>query len=190
MSEPSEPSEPSELSELREAVAGLRAREEIRELLHRYGFAADAGDALAWSRAWADDAVYDGSAGQLAGRDQFYAAIDDPDGTHKREIESHGSLHTVGGVIIRVDGDRAWAEGHALVWVRAGRGYRVYSLTYNHWDLHRTRGSAGSPGSAGSASSAGSAGSWEITRRLSRAVEPGAARHVLQAWASTGPVSP
>lgn len=156
----------TELSELRDTVADLRAREDIRELLHRYGFAADIGDALTWSRTYAADGVYDGAGGQISGRGQFYAALDDPGGTHKREIESHGSLHTVGGLIIRVDGQRAWAEGHALVWVRAGGGYRVYSLTYNHWDLART------------------AGSWEITRRVSRPVAPGAARQVLTEWAS------
>jgi SnoaL-like domain len=155
----------SELSELRSVVADLLAREEIRELLHRYGFAADTGDALAWSRVFAADGVYDGVNGQLVGRDQFYQALDDPDGMHKRDIESRGSLHTVGGLTIQVDGLQAWAEGHALVWVRAEDGYRVYSLTYNHWDLRRT------------------SDSWEITRRLSRPVAPGSARSIFTAWA-------
>lgn len=160
----------SELSELSRVVAGLIAREEIRELLYRYGFAADTGNALMWSRTYAADGVHDGPDRQIVGRDQFYAALADPDDTHKRDIESRGSLHTVGGLTIRVDGRRAWAEGHALVWVRAEEGYRVYSLTYNHWDLQCT------------------SGSWEITRRVSRPVAPGAAPSVFTSWVNAGPV--
>jgi hypothetical protein len=159
----------SELDELRGLVEDLRAREEIRELLHRYGFAADTGDALAWSRTYAADGVYDGPGARITGRDQLYAVLADPGGTHQQEIESRGSLHTVGGLIIRVDGERAWAEGHALVWTAAGDGYRVYSLTCNHWDLRRC------------------AGWWEITRRVSRPVAPGTARQVLASWTATGP---
>jgi hypothetical protein len=160
----------SELSELRSVVADLSAREEIRELLYRYGFAADTGDALTWSHTYAADGIYDGVDRKIVGRDQFYAALDDPEDTHKRDIESRGSLHTVGGLTIRVNGRGAWAEGHALVWVRAEEGYRVYSLTYNHWDLQRT------------------SGMWEITRRVSRPVAPGGARSVLTSWVNAGPL--
>ena len=59
---------------------------------------------------------------------------------------------------------RAWAEGPALVWIRAGQGYAVYALSYNHWDLQKN------------------AGRWEILRRVGQPVAPGVASQVLKAW--------
>ena len=150
-------------------VADLEAREEIRELLCRYGFAADTGSGREWSETYAPDGVYDAAAGKMTGRASFAHAIDDPDGVHKRDIESKGSLHTYGPVLIRVRGDDAWAEGPALVWVRGQQpGWHAFTLSYNHWDLHR-RG-----------------GRWEVTRRLSRPVAPGLAREVFTGWRSAG----
>jgi len=145
-------------------VAELQAREEIRELFSRYGLSADTGDARAWSEVWAREGVYDGAGGRIQGRQAFFDAIEDPQATHKREIEGKGSLHTTGSLMIRVNGDDAWAEGPTLVWVGEGEGYRIYSLSYNHWDLHKTD------------------GRWEIVRRMSRPVAPGNAGQVFRAW--------
>lgn len=101
----------------------------------------------------------------MEGRAAFQAGIEDPDGVHKREIEGQGSLHTTGPLTIRVDGDQAWAEGHTLVWVgQDAGGYRIYTLSYNHWDLeHRD-------------------GRWQIAKRVSRPVAPGNASKVFTAW--------
>lgn len=153
------------LAELASAVAELRAREEIRELFNQYCFAADTGSSQEYADTFAADGVYDGPTNRISGRDKFFTAIDDPNGTHKRDIEGRGSLHTVGGLTIAVDGSRAWVEGHGIVWIRDGDdGYRVYSMTYNHWDLERTN------------------GVWEITLRRSRPVSPDVAPTVLRSW--------
>jgi hypothetical protein len=162
---PAPAAERDRLAALEAKVQDLEAKEEIRELFNRYGFTADTGDAKGWSEVWAKDAVYDGAAGQITGREAFYNSIADPNGVHKREIEGKGSLHTTGSLTIRVNGDTAWAEGPTLVWVRTDQGgYRVFTLSYNHWDLRRAE------------------GRWEIVRRLSRPVAPGNAPQVFTAW--------
>jgi len=155
---------PDRLSAMEARLAALEAKEEIRELFSRYGFAADTGDAKGWSEVWAENAVYERGDAAIKGRTAFFRSIDDPNGTHKREIEGKGSVHTTGPLMIRVDGAKAWAEGPALVWVRSGQGYAVYALSYNHWDLQKN------------------AGRWEIVRRVGRPVAPGVATAVLNAW--------
>lgn len=152
------------LAALEAEVAELRAKDEIREMFNLYGFTADTGDAKGWSEVWAPDAVYDGVGGKMAGREQFRASIEDPNGVHKREIEGKGSLHTTGPLTIRVKGDEAWAEGHTLVWVRDGANWRPFTLSYNHWDLKLID------------------GRWRIAKRFSRPVSPGMAGQVFTAW--------
>ena len=146
----------------------LEAKEEIRDLFNRYGFAADTGEAQTWSEVWASDAVYERADAQIRGRDAFRKSIDDPAGAHKLQIEGPGSLHTTGPIMIEVTGDTAWAEGPALVWVRNQEGYSVYTLSYNHWDLERRD------------------GRWEIVRRIGRPVAPNNAKIVYRSWKTGG----
>lgn len=156
------------LERLERELADLKAKEEIRELFNRYGFTADCGDAAGYSQVWAPDAVYEGNGHRMEGREAFRAGIADPDGIHKREIEGKGSLHTTGSLTIRVDGGKAWAEGATLVWVgQDAGGYRIFTLSYNHWDLER------------------SDGRWQIVKRVSRPVAPGNAPKVFTAWSAT-----
>jgi SnoaL-like domain len=162
----------AQVTALADQVTGLTAREEIRDLLCRYGFAADTGSAREWSETYAPDGVYENIAGTMTGRASFAQAIDDPDGVHKQQIESHGSLHTHGPIMIRVSGNEAWAEGPTLVWTREEQGWRPFALSYNHWDLRRR------------------AGRWEVSRRLSRPVAPAQAREVLTAWRTAVDISP
>jgi hypothetical protein len=147
-----------------ERLQALEAKEEIRELFNRYGFSADSGVAQAWSEVWAADAVYERADGSIEGRAAFFDSIENPDGVHKRLIEGPGSLHTTGPLTIAVDGDAAWAEGPALVWVRKEDGYVVFSLSYNHWDLRKQD------------------GRWEIVRRIGRPVGPGNAAATYRSW--------
>ena len=161
---PATAARPDRVAALESKLATLEAREEIRDLFSRYGFAADTGDAKGWSEVWAENAVYERGGAAIKGRAAFFRSIEEPAGVHKREIEGKGSVHTTGPVMIRVDGAKAWAEGPALVWTRSGQGYSVYALSYNHWELQKT------------------ASRWEIVRRVGRPVAPGAATEVLTAW--------
>jgi hypothetical protein len=155
---------PDRLAALEAKVDVLEAKEQIRELFTRYGFTADTGDAKGWSEVWAENAVYERGGTTMNGRAAFFRSIEDPEGTHKREIEGKGSVHTTGPLMIHVAGTKAWAEGPALVWTRSGQGYAVYALSYNHWDLQKDT------------------GRWEIVRRVGRPVAPGVASDVLKAW--------
>jgi len=155
---------PDRLAVLEARLGALEAKEAIRELFSRYGFAADTGDAKAWSEVWAENAVYDRAGTTMSGRAAFFKSIEDPAGAHKRDIESKGSAHTTGPLLIQVAGAKAWAEGPALVWIRSGQGYGVYALSYNHWELQKT------------------AGRWEIVRRIGKPIAPGVASEVLNAW--------
>jgi hypothetical protein len=152
------------LAELAARVKELEAKEDIRELFNRYGFAADTGDAKGWSEVWAENARFEMQGATLEGRANFFRSIDDPEGVHKQKIESRGSLHTTGGVTIGINGDEAWAEGSALVWVKGEGGYRPFTLSYNHWDLRKTN------------------GRWEILRRVARPVAPDNAQIVFKSW--------
>jgi hypothetical protein len=157
----------TDLDELAQVVFDLRAREEIRELLNSYAFSADTGDAKAWSETYAVDGVYDGSSAHIVGRTEFFDALDNPDGAHKREIESRGCLHTIGSLTIRINGTQAWAEGPSIVWVLGqDQVPRVYSMSYNHWDMARN------------------GERWEVALRRSRPVAPGNARAVYESWSS------
>ena len=153
-----------QIKALETRLRALEAKEEIRELFNRYAFTADTGDAKGWSEVWAEDAVYESSAVTIRGREAFFKSAADPNGTHLKDIVGKGSLHTTGPLTIRVDGSRAWAEGHTLVWVRQEQGYEIFALSYSHWDLRKT------------------AGRWEIKRRVSRPVAPGHADLVFKAW--------
>jgi hypothetical protein len=162
---PARAAAPDRIAALEKRLADLEAREQIRELFSRYGFTADTGDAKGWSEVWAKDAVYDSANGQIRGREAFFHSIEDPNGVHKQQIEGKGSLHTTGQLMIRVDGDKAWAEGPTLVWVRTDEGgYKIFTLSYNHWDLAKT------------------GGRWEIVKRISRPVAPKNAPQVFTAW--------
>jgi uncharacterized protein (TIGR02246 family) len=142
-------------------------REAIRELFNRYNFAADTGDAQAFAETWSDDGVLSTGRSLAQGRDKFLESINDPDGVHKVEIEGKGSLHTIGVLTIRIDGDEAWAEGPSVVWIREGKTFRAFVAAYNHWDLRKT------------------GGRWEVARREARTVAPGKAKEVWTAWRAT-----
>jgi len=139
-------------------------REAIRELFNRYNFAADTGNAQAFAETYAQDGVFSTGRGEVAGQAAFLQMIEDPDGVHKTQIEAKGSLHTIGSLTIRIDGDRAWAEGASVVWIREDKAFRAYVAAYNHWDLKKTD------------------GRWAVTRREARTVSPGKAKEVLRSY--------
>jgi len=95
---------PDRLAEIEARLGTLEAKEEIRELFSRYGFAADTGDARRWSEIWAENAVYERGGTTMSGRAAFFRSIEDPESTHKREIEGKGSVHTTGPLMIHVAG--------------------------------------------------------------------------------------
>jgi len=160
-------SEPDRIAALEARLQELEDKEAIREVLNAYNFSADTGDARGYAEIFTEDAVFDMGRARMEGRQRFHDAIADPEGTHKLAIEGKGSMHTVGPTTIRVEGEKAWAEGPTMVWVRDGDSFRVFTASYNHWDLEKRD------------------GRWEIARRIARAVSPGRAAEVWTAWRTT-----
>jgi hypothetical protein len=153
-----------EFAALQSRLDELEAKEAIRDLFQLYAFTADTGDSRGWSELWTEDCVFEPLGYVRQGRAQMYAANSDPDGIHKKDIEGKGSLHATGPVMIRVDGDKAWAEGSSIVWIKDGDAYRQFTMTYGHWDLERQN------------------GRWLIKHRKTRPVSPGRAADVWTAW--------
>ncbi|HEY3695860.1 nuclear transport factor 2 family protein [Phenylobacterium sp.] len=130
----------------------LEDQEKVRQCLARYGYNADLGRSEEYVAVWTDDGLYDlADDTKLAGKAQIRQMITSPAGAHKSEIENR-SLHTVGNLFIKIEGDTAWAEGYSVVFVKQADGVRPYTAGYNHWDFARD------------------GDGWLMSRRLRRAI--------------------
>lgn len=126
------------LARLEARLAQLEEVEHIRELLSTYGFNADLGRTPEYLDGWTEDGLYDLTEElRFAGRAELERLVADPDGMHKREIENR-SQHLVANLVIRVEGDTAWAEGYSLVPIAGKEAITIMSLAYNHWDFVRS----------------------------------------------------
>jgi uncharacterized protein (TIGR02246 family) len=136
----------------------------IQDVIVRYGLAVDLGDAERVADVFTEDAEFDvgGGATQVDTRKVVYRGREQI----KRDLvlgAGHQSLlpdcaHTIGPVVIRVDGDRAEATGYSRIYHREQKGRpgdhtALFRLGYNRWELARQRD-----------------GGWRIARRISRVV--------------------
>ena len=145
--------------------ARLQAAEDrlaIHDLIVRYGLAVDLGDAQGVADVFMLDAEFDvgsGSSGVDASNHVFKGHEE-----IKRDLvlgDGHQSLlpnsaHTIGPVIISLDGDRAEATGYSRIYHREDKGqstdhFKLFRIGYNRWELQRQ-----------------SDGRWLIARRISR----------------------
>jgi ketosteroid isomerase-like protein len=139
---------------------------EIRELLSRYGFHADARRDEAYLELWTDDGVFDVSmdrhiAGvdtsyqdgrRFVGKEQLREMITDPDGHARPGVYGH-TLHVQGNnVVVHIDGDEAVANAYSLLVYNTGEGLELRAAGTNHWGFRRED------------------GRWRITERRRRAV--------------------
>ena len=116
----------------------LEDREAIRSLIASYGPLADSGDSAGVAALWTEDGVYAiGGMGEARGRQAIAALIDGP--VH-RGLMAQGCAHLLGPVAIQLDGDRATALGHSVVFCRAGEAFEACRVSANRWDLARTDG--------------------------------------------------
>lgn len=119
--------------------ARLRAiedREAIRELVARYGPLADSGDAAGVAALWQEEGAYEVLGFAAArGRAEIAALIDSAE---HRALMADGCAHLLGPLAIEIDGDRAAARGHSIVFRRRGEDYIVYRVSANCWTFART----------------------------------------------------
>lgn len=145
----------------------LRRAEDERAVLDcivRYGLAVDLGDAEAVGDCFTPDAEFDVGGGATRvdasptvyrGRAQIQRDLVLGPG-HQSLLPN--SAHTIGPVLVEVDGDRARATGYSRIYHREHKGEpgdqtRLFRLGYNRWELSRC-----------------SDGRWRIARRTSRVV--------------------
>ena len=124
-----------DLADLAARLRALEDREAIRELIARYGPLADAGAAEAIAALWAEDGSYGvGGMGEARGRRAIAGLIEGP--TH-RDLMAQGCAHLLGPVTIELDGDRATARGHSVVFRHGDGRFEVFRVSANRWELLR-----------------------------------------------------
>lgn len=122
-------------------LQALEDREAIRALIAGYGPLADAGDSAGIAALWTADGTYgvggmDDSGRFLAqGQAAIAGLIDGP--TH-RALMADGCAHLLGPVAIDLDGDRATARGHSVVFRHADGRFEAARVSANRWELVRT----------------------------------------------------
>ena len=127
------------MTDLEQTVASLVDRVErledelaIRNLIVRYGFAVDVGDAEHAAGVFMPDGVYDVDVGRMEGRDAVAAMVR---GTRHQSMVGH-CAHQMGPVIVeRGSGGRAVATGYSRVYLHTHAGTHVYRVSLNRWEL-------------------------------------------------------
>lgn len=117
----------NEIAELRRRIEQLEDEREIRYLIGRYGHYCDLGHHDEWVDQWTDDSVYDivtvrrnnqGYDGSIRfeGKQQLYGMLRDPLAHQKFEGRS---LHLQDfNLVVRIDGDDAYAHGYSMTILR------------------------------------------------------------------------
>lgn len=125
-----------EIDELAARLVALEDREAIRALIAGYGPLADCGDADGVAALWTDEGSYAvvGMA-PAKGRDAIAGLIEGP--THQA-LMAQGCAHLLGPVAIDLDGDRATARGHSVVFRKTEAGFEAFRVAANRWQLERT----------------------------------------------------
>lgn len=125
-----------DIATLAARLQALEDREAIRELVAQYGPLADCGDAQALAALWCEDGAYEVVGFATArGHAEIAALIDGP--VH-RQLMADGCAHVLGPLTVRVDGDRASARGHSVVFRHGAGGFEAYRVSANRWTLVRT----------------------------------------------------
>jgi len=159
-----------------------RAEDElaIRDRIVRYGLAVDLGDADGVGECFTLDAEFDvgGGAARVDANSTVYRGRE---GIKRDLVHGAGhqsllpnSAHTIGPVLIHVDGDRATATGYSRIYHRDHKGQpgdqvRLFRLGYNRWELVRE-----------------ADGRWRIARRTSRVVGDAEAHALFRQGLATG----
>lgn len=151
----------------------LEDREAIRDLIASYGPLADTGNAPAIAALWTDEGVYEvvGFA-QARGYDAITALIEGP--VHQALLTA-GCAHVLGPVAVTLEGDRATARGHSVVFRNGADGFEADRVSANRWTLVRTAG--------------GEYGGWRVVHRTNALLDGNAAARILLAPLADHPAS-
>jgi len=158
------------MSSVEDRLIKVEAELAIRNVIARYGLAADCGDVETALTCHTMDAVYLVS-DPNSGRERRQAADLELRGHEaiKRMLttERHQSLlpncaHTVGPLVVDVDGKNARALGYSRVFNQVEKQPHLMRVAFNHWKMRRED------------------GLWKISRRESRVMGEDAAQEMLK----------
>jgi len=149
---------------LEDRITRIEAELAIRNVVARYGLAADCGDIAAALACHTKDAVYvvsnpragrDGEAGDLELKG--HQAITDMLGSDMHQSLLPDCAHTVGPLVVDVEDDSAKVTGYSRVY----HEQKLMRLAVNHWTMRKE-------------------GAWKIARRESRVIGEKAAQELLK----------
>jgi SnoaL-like domain len=138
------------LAALELRVQELEDERDIRELLSRYGFNADACRDEAYVNLYTDDGSMDLVVGEgdaygtgprvWRGKDQLRSFIEDPEAHHKPGFYGR-AMHVQGNnVVCHIHGDEATVNSYSLVLNRDGDQVALMSAGNNQWQLRKVDG--------------------------------------------------
>lgn len=136
------------LDEVLERLRRLEDELAVHRLLAEYALAVDRGDREALEELLTDDAVYELDSLEIVGREAISHAVFS--GEHGAATPF--AAHTVGPLVVQVDGDRATARGYSRLYLVQGDEFVLWRLSFNRWFCLRTE------------------GRWRVTRRVTRLV--------------------
>ncbi|MFP7571719.1 nuclear transport factor 2 family protein [Marivita sp. S2033] len=113
----------------------LEDKDEIAQIIARFGPAVDSLSGDATADLWTANGVYDFGSGALEGRTELAALVELA--THKTYVEQ-GCAHVLGAPVISVHGDDATATGYSQVFVHDNGQWKSVRTSANHWILNRT----------------------------------------------------
>ena len=156
------------IAQLEARVAQLEDERAIRDLLTYYSFGADLFRGAPWVDLWTEEGLYDLGAGgpdrprtSYRGSAELMGLITGAG----MPPEGHSQHHTQGPLVIRVDGDRAIAEGYSVTYVNRPTGNEVWNMGFSRWTIQRV------------------AGRWRIVERQRREVgDPEQTSVIGPAW--------
>ncbi len=113
----------------------LEDKDEIGQIIARFGSAVDSLSGDATADLWTADGVYDFGSAALEGRAQLAGLVKLT--THTSYV-NQGCAHVLGAPVVSVDGDTAIATGYSQVFVHVDGQWQSVRTSANHWVLKRT----------------------------------------------------
>jgi hypothetical protein len=124
------------LESLAARVRLLEDREALRDLVARYGPLADSGDSAGVSQLWTETGSYTVMGFAAAEGQSAIAGL--IQSAEHQSLMADGCAHVLGPIALDIDGDRASARGHSIVFRKSEAGFIVYRMSANHWQFIRT----------------------------------------------------
>jgi hypothetical protein len=121
----------------------------IQKLIVRYGLAVDCGDAEQTMALFTEDTVFDvgtPDTGREGAQESSSLKMEGRAAVGEMVMgEGHQSLlpncaHTIGPVVIEVDGSNARATGYTRIYHQQDGEFRLFRLGINHWELVKEHG--------------------------------------------------